>query len=241
MTKEELKKFDLMVFTETFATEPIDIDGFYGLHSYAKKTEGRPTGGVSCYLKPSMGNFKVVHKDENVLAVRTDSLTCIAVYIRPQATTDEVIETLMTALVATETSDNTIIVGDINCRIDKANIKTEIVMETLREEGFMLANRGDLPTYIAHNGTSAIDVLLYRGKKITLLEQKSLCSSGITPIRKHLPIETTMEITNGRQQKENKRMQARPSRLLDMQRIRESQYIIEEVRERIKKVNWIRQ
>ena len=167
----ELQNYDILVFTETFATEPIDIEGFHGLHSYAKKTEGRPTGGVACYLKPTMGNFKVVYKDENVLAVGTEALTTIAVYIRPQATTEEVMETIMTATDATKEMENVIIAGDINCRIDRTNNKTETVMEAMREEGFRLANKADLVTYVAHNGTSAIDLLLYRGKRTRMINQ----------------------------------------------------------------------
>ncbi|KAJ4437740.1 hypothetical protein ANN_17886 [Periplaneta americana] len=40
-------------------------------------------------------------------------------YIRPQATTEEVIETLMTAITDTGRDESVIMVGDLNCRIDK--------------------------------------------------------------------------------------------------------------------------
>lgn len=64
VSKGELQKYDRMVFMETFAMEPISIRGFYGLHSYAKKMEGSQQE-ASCYLRPNMGNFKVMYKDEN--------------------------------------------------------------------------------------------------------------------------------------------------------------------------------
>ena len=133
-----------MILTETLTTEPIEINGFYGLHSYARKTEGRPTGGVSCYLRTNAGNFKVRHKEEDVLVVKTDLCTIIALYIRPQAETEEVIETVMTAISKTEEYEKIILAGDINCRIDKENIKTEVVIAALREEGYRLANQKDI-------------------------------------------------------------------------------------------------
>ena len=223
-----------MVFTETFATEQINIEGFYGLHSYGRKTDGRPTGGVSCYLRPSQGNFRVIHKDEDILTVRTDNVTIVAAYIRPQATTEEVIETLITAIAGTEEDESVIIVGDINCRIDKKNTKTEVVLETLREEGYTLTNKTELPTYIAHNGTSAIDLLLYKGKDLRLIEQKGLWSSNLAPIRKHVPIATRMEKTKARNRPNKETLKNRISRKLDVEQIRKNTQNIEKAKERIK-------
>lgn len=79
----------------------------------------------------------------------------------------------MTAVEATKEAENIIIVGDINCRIDKKNNKMDIVLEALREEGFTLANRADMPTCVAHNGTSAINLLFYKSKTIKMVEQKA--------------------------------------------------------------------
>jgi len=223
-----------MVFTETFTTEPIDITGYYGMHAYGKKTEGRPMGGVSCYMKPTLGSFKIIHKDENILVIQTELIAVIAVYIRPQATSEEVIETIGTAVVAAEKQDKIIILGDINCRIDKKNTKTEIVMEMLREEGFKLANSKEMPTYIAHNGTSAIDLVLYRGKEIKLIEQKGLWSSSMTPVRKHIPIATTLDIATEGRRKEKEGTRKSISRILNQEKIRQSQNLIEDAREQIR-------
>jgi len=223
-----------MVFTETFTTEPIDITGYYGMHAYGKKTEGRPMGGVSCYMKPTLGSFKIIHKDENILVIQTELIAVIAVYIRPQATSEEVIETIGTAVVAAEKQDKIIILGDINCRIDKKNTKTEIVMEMLREEGFKLANSKEMPTYIAHNGTSAIDLVLYRGKEIKLIEQKGLWSSSMTPVRKHIPIATTLDIATEGRRKEKEGTRKSISRIVNQEKIRQSQNLIEDAREKIR-------
>ena len=102
ISNEDLKAYDIMILKETLTTEPIEINGFYGLHSYARKTEGRPTGGVSCYLRTNAGNFQARHKEEDVIVVKTDICTKIALYIRPQQETEEVIETVMPANSQTE-------------------------------------------------------------------------------------------------------------------------------------------
>ena len=76
---------------------------------------------------------------------------------------------MMTVNLARE-SDNILIAGDINCRIDRTNIKTQTLMDTLEDEGFMLVNKSDMPTYVAPNGTSSIDLLLYKEKMVKILE-----------------------------------------------------------------------
>lgn len=44
---------DILVLTETFLTKPTDIEGFYSIHSLARKpAEGRPSGGVSIFYNP---------------------------------------------------------------------------------------------------------------------------------------------------------------------------------------------
>ena len=51
-------------------------------------------------------------------------------------------------------------------------------MDALEEEGFMLVNKSDISTYVVTNETSSIDLLLYKGKMIKVLEQKGLWSLG---------------------------------------------------------------
>ena len=188
---------------------------------------------MSCYLRTTAGNFKVRHKEEDVIVIQTEICTIIALYIRPQTATEEVIEIVMTAISKTEENEKIILVGDINCRIDKDNIKTEMVMAALREEGYKLANKKDMMTYVAPNGSSAIDILLYKGEKIRAIEQKGLWNSNITPLRKHIPIETTMEIVKEGQRKGRIENQKKKSRILDPQRIRHNNEEIEIVRGKI--------
>lgn len=139
----------------------------------------------------------------------------MAVYIRPQATTEEEIETKTTAIADTGKNVNTIIVGEINCRIDKKNTMREIVLETL-------ANRREVPTYIAHNGTSAIELLLNKGKYLHLLTLKELWFSNISAIRKHMPIAIRLEKTKSRTRLKKGIPQNRISRRLKVEEVREN-------------------
>ena len=63
-----------------------------------------------------------------------------------------------------------------------------ILLDILEEEGLKLANRREDPTYIAPNGTSTIDLVFYRGKRLMMQQQVGLWTSTAAPIRKRIPI-----------------------------------------------------
>ena len=221
--------------TETFLQEPLDLPGFYGVHAYARATGGRPAGGVSCFLKPSAGKILECRKETNATIVKTTRLTIIGVYIPPNATTEEVTDTLLRTTSHVEDQPNVILAGDINCRTDKANPKTDLVLETLEEEGYTLANDKTFKTYFAHNGASAIDQVFHRGKALRILKQEGLWTSGVAPIRKHIPVSTTIEITpqtiparTTPEQRPSRKLD--PEKLQDMKIIDEASSLISEAR-----------
>jgi hypothetical protein len=53
-----LKDVDTIILTETFLTEPLDLQGFYAIHSYATPTAGRPAGGITYFLKKQWVKYK---------------------------------------------------------------------------------------------------------------------------------------------------------------------------------------
>ena len=79
--------------------------------------------------------------------------------MNPDKSAEDIIEKISTALSKLRKDTNIIIAGDLNCRIDKPNQKTEIVIETLMEEGYSLINQKDEKTYFGHNGPSTIDMV----------------------------------------------------------------------------------
>ena len=121
-------------------------------NAHRRKASGR---GVLLYKKE-------IIKEEKMVIVKTPGITVIAMYMNPEATAEKVVENILSAVEHTEQDERVILAGDFNCRIDKTNVKTELVVEALQEEGFTLINKPQLITYIAPNGTSAIDLVLFK-------------------------------------------------------------------------------
>jgi hypothetical protein len=159
-----------------------------------------------------MGKIEGASKEENMVIIKTTSVTLIAMYITPGTPVENIIETISKATEETRKEKKVILAGDFNCRIDKYNTKTDILRETLEEEGFRLVNKKEVPTYIAPNGTSTIDLVFYRGDKLKLNKQEGLWTSTAAPIRKHILIITnfSIETTNNRKNKHRKQTFQKP-------------------------------
>ena len=182
---------DLLVLTETFLLDPVYIKGYYGIHSLAEaRPEGRPSGGVSCFYKPIMGQPVKVQVEVNSVVIVFSTLAVIAMYVNPTATAETLVGAILQALQHMSSGTPVILAGDFNCRRDKPDRKAIAVFDMLEEEGFKLVNKESIPTYICHNGSSVIDLVFYRGKEINITHQKHIW----TPIRKHVPIQTCFTI-----------------------------------------------
>lgn len=194
ISTETITKYDAIILTETFLKEDYSLKGYYAIHSFAQPTAGRPAGGVSIFVKPSLGSINRIIKYEKTIIIRTADATIIGLYINPQTATEDAAGKVAEAIMQSTGDKRVILAGDLNCRIDKPNNKTELILDSLVEEGYTLINKPTLKTYIAPNGTSSIDLVFYRGEGTKIINQKGLWTSDMAPIRKHIPIVTTMEI-----------------------------------------------
>ena len=93
--------------------------------------------------------------------------------------------------------------GDFNCPIDNPTRKTNEVLTFLEGEGLQLINDKSMPTYICHNGTSAIDLKFARG--IIARNQRQLWKSDGALLRKNLPIYTELEQQNVKEARPDQR------------------------------------
>ncbi|KAJ4430491.1 hypothetical protein ANN_22707 [Periplaneta americana] len=144
------------------------ITGYYSTHVTGKPSQqGRPSGSISCFYKPTLGQAKETRVTENAVIVKLENITIIGVYLRPQTTAEKMVECIVKILELVDPATPTIIVGDLNCRLDKPDRKCRVLLE-LMEEGIQIVNKANQPTYIGHNGTSTIDLILYHGDKITV-------------------------------------------------------------------------
>ena len=172
---------DIIILTETFLTEPIVIERYYNVHALAKQKErGRPYGGVTCLYNHRIGKIKSIHTEENIIIISTAHLTIAGQYIPPHASLKDTTEILSIVTNYVETEQNVIIAGDLNCRLDKPDYKTIAVVEMMQGIGFNLINKQDLKTYLAPNGSSAVDIVLIRGKDLKLENQEALSTSQCT-------------------------------------------------------------
>ncbi|KAJ4428483.1 hypothetical protein ANN_24520 [Periplaneta americana] len=121
-----------------------------------------------------------------IFALRVSSLSMMV---------EDEIERITEALTQMTADKRVILAGNLNARIEKPSTKTELILETLKGGGYSLINKPDLKTYIALNGTSTIDLVLFRGESINAINQKALWISAITLIRKHVPVTTTFKFS----------------------------------------------
>ena len=78
----------------------------------------------------------------------TSYLEIIGLYIPPQSSVEDAIENVASAVRRLDPTRPAILAGDLNCRLDKPDRKSRGVMQLLEEEGFHLASRRDMMTYI---------------------------------------------------------------------------------------------
>ena len=156
-------------------TEPIERPRKYSAHAIAQhRNEGRPYGGISCYIDRKLGQVTLRHSDDNYTLVKTDTVTILAMYFKPQTDVETIIARIMSATSLIHPEVPVIIAGDFNCRIDKAMQRSKLLVEALEEEGFRLISNAEQTTYFAPNGSSTIDIIFCRGNNMRVRHQTRL-------------------------------------------------------------------
>jgi hypothetical protein len=165
------------------------FNGYYSCHSFALQGEtGRPSGGITFLIKPSLAPGDTLYNSQNVLIVKGKAVTIVGSYFNPEYTAED-IDQLSEGLSKIGTHDSVIAVGDMYCRIDRDYSKSISVNKFTQQEGFTLTNKQKACTYVAHNGMSTID-LVFLDNKLTLRTQYEVTNTTTAPIRKHLPVVT---------------------------------------------------
>lgn len=178
-----LSNHDILIMTETLVTCNIEIPGFYSKHVFATQgPRGRPMKGISWFYKPTIGEPSCIYEQEHTLILQTERMNFIGLYIEPLTPIEDVIEIVMTAIAKATPRSNIIIAGDLNCRIDTSNHKSRELLQMMIEEGYTLVNEQHNRTYFAHNGSSTIDLIFYKGTSLEILDHKVCYSAAGTPI-----------------------------------------------------------
>ncbi|KAJ4427011.1 hypothetical protein ANN_26810 [Periplaneta americana] len=187
-TDDIFENYDLIILVETFLRKEWDANSFYAIHVLAEQSQlGRPKGGITCLIHPKLSPFQMIHKTDHVLAIRTKTCCIIGVYFQPELRQDHIIDELSNALLKVTRKELLILAGDLNCRIDRPDLKTTTIISFLESEGLTLINNKGTKTYIGPNGSSTID-LVFRNLKGATLDCQRVLENIIT--RKHLPVAT---------------------------------------------------
>jgi exonuclease III len=93
-----LSRYDICTLTETFMKKEtaISIPNLYNFHIYAKqmRERGRPSGGITCLIKPHLAPFEVLLNEEDLITVQTRIGAIIAAYFNPDQSAANIVNSL---------------------------------------------------------------------------------------------------------------------------------------------------
>ena len=186
----------IVLMTETFVcTDDINLANYAVLGVDTKRSvTGRPQGGLISLIKQSLSP-RIICKSQNCLTVSTIHYIVLLFYFPPDGDVSDIILAINEQLSKVVSSDNILLTGDFNCRIDEGTRGTTLTnhMQTL---GFQLLNNKKEFTYISPQGNSAIDLIFIRNERSRPL--KYLFKIKKDPIRKHQRVYVNLKIEQSR-------------------------------------------
>jgi Reverse transcriptase (RNA-dependent DNA polymerase)/Endonuclease-reverse transcriptase len=202
------KNFDIIVFTETFLKVNYDLLDFYSAHLHAiQGMGGRPSGGISCYVNPRLGQILSINMGKNYVIVTLRNFCIISFYLNPSLNETDVHEVILEAFSKAPTDKTIIMTGDFNCRIDinkktgKMHNKGVAIIKTMSLLNLKMCNNPDAKTYIAYNGSSTIDLLFYNPNHFVFMSQE-FSKFYSAPLKKHQPVLFKLEFLYKKQDEE---------------------------------------
>jgi hypothetical protein len=189
-----LADFDQMtiwILTETLAVAAFSVEGFYAFHAPAIQGEaGRPMGGVSVLVAPSMPSPTLHAQGHNFLIVLLDSLALVAAYFSPAMTVELFIESLADIIALVPSGMSVLLAGDFNCRIDTPvpTPKTSCFLNYLNEVGLWLCSAPRPLTFSSHQGSSTIDLFATSLPVGSIRPPRLIEGRSIQSVRNHFPV-----------------------------------------------------
>lgn len=156
---------DIIALCETFHSKPASIEGFNVIEVLAQKGQGRgrPVGGLILATKSAIQAQVVSVSQVHIHAVLPNIRThVVSTYFAPDTDVDEISLSIADILRNIPSGEDTILLGDFNCRID-ATSRGKDLEEALGQWDLLLHSDPKLPTYeqLTSNGTrsSSIDLM----------------------------------------------------------------------------------
>ena len=139
---------DVIILTETFNTRETCLQGYYTYEVLATKGHaGRPSGGITCLIKPHLAPAQLIYRTPNLLVLDCKYIVIIGAYFQPDYTAQDNVEALGEAFQRVDRSKTVVLGGDLNCRIDQRNPKSDLVLGFLTKEGLSIANNPEEKTF----------------------------------------------------------------------------------------------
>ena len=84
---------DVIILTETFNTRETCLQGYYTYEVLATKGHaGRPSGGITCLIKPHLAPAQLIYRTPNLLVLDCNYIVTIGAYFQPDYTAQDNVE-----------------------------------------------------------------------------------------------------------------------------------------------------
>jgi hypothetical protein len=188
---------DILILTETFATTPIAVPGFYAHHSLAQKgRRGRPSGGVAILVAPTIQDMRLIARGLNYVIVASPGLCIIGAYFSPTVPTAEMLDRLGEMLTLVPAEVPVLLAGDFNARIDMVPwpLRSIGLMDCMATNGLWLCSEPSPFTYESHQGSSTVDLVATSLPVGAISAPVALRSHSMRQLRKHIPVRCLVRI-----------------------------------------------
>ena len=194
LSDADLAKYDIFVFTETWETHPLTMPRLHVIQSFARKTEGpgRPSGGVAVFYNNKLTNATCECAEDDIVVLNCDNCVIIAMYINPSTPLSTFEDKLAHVASWIRSDVPTVLCGDLNAPVDKPDSKrTRSLLQAFETWGLSLITEQHIPTFVAHQGRSTIDIIATNGSAHYNGLQSDLPVFGTTA---HLPVAMTFQL-----------------------------------------------
>jgi hypothetical protein len=173
------------------ARTAFQVDNFYAFHALAVMGDaGRPRGGVTVLVAPSIPAPTLVGSGENYLVVRIGSVLLVAAYFSPAMLTSVVMEELADIFSSLPADHHILLAGDFNCRIDMPvhPERTILFLDFINSVGLRLCSRPSPFTFKSTRGSSTIDLFATSLPMDDCLVPAPITGRSIHLLKNHIPI-----------------------------------------------------
>ena len=201
--------YDILLLTETFSINSVEIPGFTCFCTKAIKSEkGRPQSGLAIALSKQLRiTCSVLHQNNKLLAlqIKEFSLIIIVAYFLPKTDLETIYQALTEAFQCCQGRALMILGGDFYCRLDSTE-RGNILCEFLINWNLHCVNDNEEVTYEFQCDKSVIDLLFVSKEILENFNEIKINNSFLT---KHKPVSCCFDLKRRHDIAESRKKQMR--------------------------------